>query len=282
VVLAVIGLLLDGWPRPITVFAEPRFRPLPAGAAIRLELPVTLDVDAASMFRQTTDALPLYNGFSGYVAPHYFALAQLLRAHDDRILQALATAGPVGIIVDHALDDDGQIRKWLSNSRVARLAHTEDAWSSFVVAPGRWTPPPDVNGAALPIASVDAYPSPPHAHRAIDGNLKTRWSGGRQEQSAGFTVELTAPTHVHQLVLSLAEFITDYPRRLRVDVSSDGSRWNTVFLDDTVLLAYYGGIRHPREVPIVVPIDRDNVRWIRLAQLGSAKNDWSIAELQVR
>jgi F5/8 type C domain-containing protein len=281
VILATLGFLLDGWPRHMSVLAEPEFRPVPSGSALRLELPLTLDVNAAAMFHQTTDAVPMYNGFSGYVAPHFYALSQLVEAHDDRVLAALAAAGPVGIIVEHALDDDGALRKWLTNNPAARLTHTEAAWSSYIVTPVSWTPPPDLSGSALPIKSVDAYPSPPHAPRAIDGNLRSRWSGGVQQQSAGFTIELTAPSHVRQLVLSLAEFIADFPRRLRVEVSSDGATWNTVFLDDTALQTYYGAVRHPREVPIVLPIERDNVRWIRLAQLGSSMHDWSIAELKV-
>ena len=69
--------------------------------------------------------------------------------------------------------------------------------------------------------------------------------------------------------------------RLRLDVSSDGAQWETVFDGDTMLHTYFGALRHPREVPVVIPINRDNVHFIRLQQTGSGKHDWSIAELQV-
>jgi hypothetical protein len=38
-------------------------------------------------------------------------------------------------------------------------------------------------------------------------------------------------------------------------------------------------VRHPTEVPVVYPIRRGGVRFIRLTQTG--ERDWSIAELRV-
>jgi hypothetical protein len=75
--------------------------------------------------------------------------------------------------------------------------------------------------------------------------------------------------------------MTDYPMRLQLDVSADGKQWDTVFLGDTALHAYYAAIHQPRSMPLVLPVDRDNVRFIRLKQLGWGKHDWSIAEVRV-
>ena len=47
------------------------------------------------------------------------------------------------------------------------------------------------------------------------------------------------------------------------------------------LQTYYAAIRHPREIPIVIPMARDRVRFIRLRQLELSKFAWSVAELQV-
>ena len=142
-------------------------------------------------------------------------------------------------------------------------------------------PLPDAAGEPLRIKALDAYPSAPHTPRAVDGNLKTRWSGGVQRASADFTIELEQPEHVAQVVTELGEFWTDYPQRLRLDVSSDGVRWETVYLGDTALHAYYGALRHPKTVPLVFSIGRDNVRFIHLIQLGWGTHDWSIAEVRV-
>ena len=281
IVAASVGLLLDGWPREFMVSAAPGPRPAPLGVATRLDLP-TGDTDPMAMYQQTLEGVPLVNGYSGYFAPHYYALCELLGARDTRALQALAAAGPLGIVVDHAGDRDGAIRKWLEQVPGAAVAHSESGWTSYRLESRPWTAPPDAAGPVLPIKSVDSYPSPPHAVRAVDGDLKTRWSGGVQQQSAGYTVELNGPTHVGQLVLELGEYATDFPRKLRIEISSDGHAWEAVFVNDTALEAYYAALRHPREVPMVFPIHRDNVRFVRLAQLGFGTHDWSIAEIQVR
>jgi hypothetical protein len=82
-------------------------------------------------------------------------------------------------------------------------------------------------------------------------------------------------------VTDLGEFWSDFPQRLKLSVSSDGLQWETVYLGDTALHAYYAALRHPKEVPLVFPIGRDNVRLIRLQQLGWGTHDWSIAEVHV-
>jgi len=102
-----------------------------------------------------------------------------------------------------------------------------------------------------------------------------------QRAAADFTIELEQPEHVGQLVISLGEFATDFAIRLRLEVSPDGSQWETVYLGDSALHAYYAAIRHPKEIPLVYPIGRDNVRFIRMRQLGWGTHDWSIAELRV-
>jgi hypothetical protein len=55
-----------------------------------------------------------------------------------------------------------------------------------------------------------------------------------------------------------------------------------VFLGDTALHAYYAALRHPKGVPLVFTVARDNVRFIKLTQLGWGTHDWSIAEVRVR
>ncbi len=281
IIVAAAGFLVDGWPREFIVTRVEERRPAPAGIATRLDLP-TGDPDAMAMYQQTLEGRPLVNGYSGYFPPHYYALRELLAAHDTRVLRALSASGPLGIVVDHAGDGDGAFRRWLTQVPGATTAHVEGTWSSYRIERQPWTPPPDLSGRVLPIKAVDSYPSPPHAVRAIDGDLKTRWSGGVQQQSAGYSVELSEPSHVGQLVLYLGEYVTDFPRKLRIEVSSDGHAWESVFVDDTAIEAYYAALRHPREVPMVFPIDRDSVRFIRLAQLGFGTHDWSIAEIEVR
>jgi hypothetical protein len=280
--LAVIGLALDGWPREFAVRAEPERRPTPPGVAARLNLPMSDDQDALSLYQQTFDAVPLYNGFSGYGAPHQYAMRELLLAYDSRILQAMTTRGALGVVIDHESDPDGKYRSFVSRYPGATLHETHPAWSSYVLPaiPGGDLLP-DEKGTPIAIKALTAYPSQPHTPRAVDGSLKTRWSGGLQQSAADFTIEIADPGVVSQVVIDLGEFSTDFPMRLRLEVSPDGAQWATVYLGDTALHAYYAALRRPKQVSVVYPIGRDHVRFIRFTQLGWGTHDWSIPEVRV-
>jgi hypothetical protein len=111
--------------------------------------------------------------------------------------------------------------------------------------------------------------------------LWTRWSGGPQQQSSELTIELSNPGSVHQVVLDLGPYITDYPARLQIDVAVERDQWTTAWVGETALQAYFGAVRHPKQVPLVFQIDRANVRFVRLRQTGWGTHDWSVAELRV-
>jgi hypothetical protein len=280
--VAAAGLLLDGWPRAIPVFPEPERRPAASGVTARLDLPSTDDVDAAALFQQTLENVPLFNGFSGYAAPQIYPMRVLLADHDQRILQAMTAHGPLAVIVDGASDEDGGWRKFVGAFPGATLQQTGAGWTSYrLPASTAGDLLPDRRGEAIAIKSLDAFPSPPHTPRALDGNLRTRWSGGVQQSAADFTIELNEPQRVGQLVVDLGEFWTDFPQRLLIEVSADGLAWQAVFDGPTALHAYYGALRHPKEIPLVFALDRDHVRFIRMKQLGWGTHDWSIAEVHV-
>src|SRR5262249_37440520 len=154
----------------------------------------------------------------------------LLANYDPRILDALTARGSLGVVIDSAMDEDGKLRKFVAQYPGAVLEQTHPTWSSYRLParPGGDLLP-DATGDPLRIKALDAFPSPPHAPRAVDGNLKTRWSGGVQTAAADFTIELERPEHVGQLVTDLAEFWTDFPVRLRLSVSADGAVWQKVY-----------------------------------------------------
>jgi len=282
VVAAAVGLLLDGWPRGFPVVEAPPLRPSPPGVVARLDLPMSSDTDAQALYQQMFDPVPLYNGFSGYFAPHYFALRTLVESGDLRILHVMAANGPLGVVIDHSLDPQGTLRKWVLSYPGAATSHIDEAWSSYRLP--KSSSPPDVadrTGTPLPIKSLSTIPSPPHAARALDGDVTTRWSGGVQQVFAEATIELERASHVGQVVIDLGSFITDFPIRLQIDVSADGASWSSAWSGATALEAYFGAIRHPRDMPLVFPLNRDDVRFIRLRQTGFGSHDWSIPELHV-
>jgi hypothetical protein len=279
---AATGLLIDGWPRRFPVIPAPELHPSPPGTVVRLELPISDDIDAQALYQQTSDRLPLYNGFSGYFAPHYYALQVLIAAHDPRILHALAAVGAVGVVIDHAGDPDGALRRFVLAYPEASQERSEATWSSYRLERSTAAVPiPDRIGTPLAVKSLSTFPNALHAGRALDGNLVTRWSGGVQQQSAEATIELQQTTRVGQVVIDLGGYITDFPQRLKIDVSADGGSWETAWVGETALHAYYGAVRHPREMPLVFALNRDNVRFIRLTQIGFGTHDWSIPELHV-
>jgi len=280
--LACAGLLLDGWPRTFIVVPAPQIRPSPAGVTSRIDLPISDDTDAQALYQQVFDPIPLHNGFSGYVAPHYYALRMLIGESDPRILEILAANGPLGVVIDHAGDQDGRLRKFVQSYPGAAVERSEPDWSSYRIPRSASVAAlADREGTPLRIKSLSTFPSPPHAGRALDGDLRTRWSGGVQQQSADAIIELEQPTYVRQVVLDLGGFVTDFPARLQIDVSRDGAVWEPAWTGSTALHAYYGAIRHPREMPLVFALNRDAVRFIRLRQTGFGTHDWSVAELHV-
>jgi hypothetical protein len=283
VAVAALGLLLDGWPRGFPVVPAPELRPSPSGVAARLDLPLNSDTDARALYQQMFDPIPLYNGFSGYFAPHYYALRTLLDAGDPRILEVLAANGTLGVVIDHAGDEDGALRRFVLSYPGAEVVHDGRTWSSYRLPRSSSAPQiPDRSGSLLHVKTLSTFPSPPHAARALDGNLSTRWSGGVQQVFAEVVIELEEVSHVGQIEIDLGGFTTDFPKRLQIDVSVDGRAWETAWIGDTALHAYYGALRHPREMPLVFALNRSGVRFIRLRQTGFGKNDWSIPELYVR
>ena len=283
VVAAVAGLLLDGWPREFRVIPAPPLRPSPHGVAARINLPVADGTEPLALYQQMFDPVPIYNGFSGYGAPSYYPMRAMLEDDDARILQVLAAPGPLGVVIDHAEDADGAMRKLVRSVPGVTVERMETEWSSYRV-PKSAAPPdvPDRSGTPIPIKAVTAEPGQAAAALAIDGKMSTRWwTFDEVDRPAEFTIELESPARVAQVVMFLGLFATDFPRRLQVEVSADGVAWETTWVDSTGLNAYYGAVRHPRELPVVLPLNRDNVRFIRLRRLESAKLNWTILELQV-
>ena len=136
---------------------------------------------------------------------------------------------------------------------MVRTEHGLEQLSDAGGAPRRRIP--DRAGSPLAIKSLSTFPSPPHAARALDGDLRTRWSGGVQQQSADATSSSRRPAHVGQVVIDLGGFVTDFPARLQIDVSADGTAWETGWTGDTALHAYLRGRPPSARVPLVFPLE---------------------------
>jgi O-glycosyl hydrolase len=103
---------------------------------------------------------------------------------------------------------------------------------------------------------------------AIDGNAGTRWSSGHgQSNGDWFQVDMGAPQSVSGLLIDSAGSTGDFARNYQVYVSNDGVSWGN---------AIASGPGAGQLARVVFPTV--TTRFIRVVQLGSAGNWWSIAE----
>ena len=279
VVAATIGVLLDGWPHAIQLFAVPAMRVTRSRAPVRLGLPMR-ENETETMYGAIAQDRPVFNGYSGYTAPQHAPLLDMLEAHDTRILDRLAATSSIEVIVDWATDPEGRWRGWLESFGALRV-DGGDGWTSYEIFPtGAKAPPPAV-GAPIKVAAVTASVNQHDIGAILDGDIDTRWHAPGQFGIETITLDLAAPKHVRAVVMCLGAYPAQYPRQLVAEVSGNGSSWHTAAAGNTVLSTYDAAVQSPREVPVTIPIERDGVRFIRLRQTATDAHGWSIVELRV-
>ena len=118
---------------------------------------------------------------------------------------------------------------------------------------------------------------------AFDGDVNTRWfTGDRQSGDEWVKVEFDEPRTVRRIRFEVsARSMGDYPRRLRVESSVDGERFEQVVFEDSGLTALVVGTGRNRGATFI-DIDLPSVpsRALRLRQIGQTRAwYWSIDEL---
>jgi len=105
--------------------------------------------------------------------------------------------------------------------------------------------------------------------KATDSNTGSRWAtGAAMKGGEWFTVELLAEENIAGLALDSQGSYQDYPRKYKIEVSSNGSQWNpAIALGDGSALT---------EIVFKTP---QLGRFVRVTQLGTATNYWGINEL---
>ncbi|HET7695043.1 MAG TPA: discoidin domain-containing protein [Vicinamibacterales bacterium] len=279
--LAIGGFLLDAWPRAFPVVAAPGTRVTTSQARARLGLPLH-EAETETMFGAIPQSRAVFNGYSGYAAPQHAALRDLLEQHDPAILDRLAAAEPIEVIVESAGDADGRWNEYVrSHPRALRLQSGPD-WTAYEIGVTNALPPAPVTGPIVPVARIEASANAKDIGAVLDQDLDTRWHTVPQRGGETITVTLDAPRRVSGIVLCLGTYAAQYPRALEVAVSADARSWTPVYTGATALETYDAALRSPREVPITVPIRRDGVRFLRLRQTGGdPRRGWTIVELRV-
>jgi hypothetical protein len=271
-------------PPPPPGFAEaPAWRALSgAGVHAVIELPPGEPiVDFPAMYRSMFHHLPVVNGFSGFVPPHYLPLTYAIVHGQFAALEELAAGGPIGVIVDRSVPWHENMETFMSRLGTAMPLAADDQWTSFVVT----TPPRAAHAAGrrLEPAAIQVNRQPQDVVRLADGRIETAWGPGTpQNGDEEVRIDLGSVQPVGAIVLCMGSYSFGFPRELAVDLSSDGEQWQTVWRGETAVSTVRAAIADPSSVPVTFDLGSAQGRFIRLRQLGrDAQVPWWIAELRV-
>jgi hypothetical protein len=283
-VLACAGLLSDAWPQPLVLENPPQPRPANTRAVARLELPANPAHDAVVLYRATEHRRPVVNGYSGYFAPHYWALQYLLDQHDAQVLTRLSALGTLEVVIDHDLDGDGGWRRFVGSHPQAERLHEEAGYTAYRIQRGPPVPPlARVGGNALAIASISAADNAALVGAMTDRDIVTRWHAGREQRPGdSMMVDLGQLRQTHGAELSIAGYVADFPRELSIETSADGHVWAPAWNGRTAILAFSAALDDPLDVTLPFAFAPRPARYLRFTQTGSEQTYyWSIAELRV-
>jgi len=125
------------------------------------------------------------------------------------------------------------------------------------------------------------------AFKAIDGDINTRWGSGTH-QSAGmyFLVDMGNEYEISKIHCILGEFLSDFPRGYKVEVSKDSNSWVAVAKMGDVCGSLFWSKFYPCFFVgndfINIGFKPGKARYVKITQTGSdPRFDWSIVEINV-
>lgn len=165
------------------------------------------------------------NGVSGYNPPHYVALVSGLERRDPAVLQALASLGPYDVVDDGDADRDGGIARYASQAPGAARERSDGAKTLFTIPQGQAEP---MLGPPIPIVSGRAVRHDDDVRLAFDGSIGTGWADFLQQPDQWLIADLGSVHEVGGVTQAIGDYLLDLPQRLAIDVSTDGSNWQSV------------------------------------------------------
>ena len=277
-------LLVEAWPYPLRLYPPPDSRPAHTRANLRLELPINGSADLATLYRAVEHRRPLLNGYSGYFAPHYLALQDLLSRYDPTVLPFLTTMGTIEAVVDHGAQGSGRWLAYLSAHPFSEVVHKSDRYTAFRLP--RTTTPypfPEFAGKQVQVSAIHASLYQDLTGHMIDGDRITRWhTGGPQDPTNEIVLDLGSVRRLEGVELQIGGYVADYPRGLLIDLSDDRQSWRPAWGGSPGLLALMAALKEPLAVPLRFKLDGAPARFVRMRQTSSDPVFyWSIAELRV-
>ncbi len=278
-----VAIVAEGWLREMPIAAGPDLWPVVEPAESNravLELPLGPEWDAAATFRAAHHRRRVINGVSGYDPPHYGLLQIGLNAQDPSVLLSLASLGPLDIVVNRAADEDGRWTRYVSGITGAERTYDDGVRMTYRMPD--LADPAAAIGPAWAIASVQTFGSNlSSASVTIDGNVETAWTAAPQVEGTALVFDLSQTRAVAGATVSLGSNIGAYPRRMAVDVSTDGTAWTTVWEGAGLGPAIAGIMRSPREGRIAFAFAATTARYVRLRLTANAQASWTVCELRV-
>lgn len=282
-----IGVLLDGWvthfplvPVPAPLLVQNCVAGGPAGAVIELPLGDPFR-DVAAMYRGMSHGQPVVNGYSGYFPPHYPALRIGLDALEDDVLTHLARRGVSDVVINASDDPAGVWRRYVSEHQGAQVVCVEGRQTRYRLSAASDTTSQET-ATTLPITAIVPNVNEGSIAKMTDGDRTTRWESGPQNEHVVVEVDLGTIRSVTAIELKLGPFVEDFPRRLAIDVSEDGTSWREVWRGGSAGLAFVAASSDPSDVPLRYELGGARARRLRMRLLSTDETYyWSIAEMKV-
>ena len=220
-------ILVESWPQPLPVIPAPAMRPAHTRAVARLELPVTSGHDLITIFRAIGHRRPLINGYSGYFAPHYWAMQHLLSIHDPTVFTYLRSLGALEVVIDHDQEGAAAWRAFVGAQPDAEMVHTEDSYTVYRLPRASATfTLPTLSGEPIAISRIRASRFEDLVGLMSDGDRITRWhTGGPQDPTNEMVIDLGASRRVSGIEMQIGGFVADFPRELTIELSDDEIAW---------------------------------------------------------
>jgi F5/8 type C domain-containing protein len=279
------GIVAEGWVTGLDMLALPAGWPAEItakNAAAFLEMPLgETNLDTSAMYQALQHNLPALNGYSGYEPGYYSAARVALLDHDDSVLDAFASRGPLLVAVNRQANWSIETLAWFKG-RGMQPFH-EDPLRTWFVLGAPVLPKPDCAGPALPIAAARDRNGPVDLRPLLDGDRHTNWTAGPKQRAGDEIVfDLGSATIPCSLRLSIGSTVATYPRRMNVEVSEDGQTWQPVFDGPTGGQAILSQIDNPLDGRIEIRLNKAPTRYVRCRLTADyATLPWVISDVAI-
>jgi hypothetical protein len=287
VAIVATGIVADGWVAGLPMLDPPQRWPSQVAsvrASAFLELPLgETEHDTDAMFHAVQAGMAAVNGYSGYEPSYYGAARVALSEHDDSVLEAFASRGPLIVLVDRRANWAIEALRWMkAQTGVHSLDENEDrAW--FLVDPHA-PPVTHCTGSPIPIAAARDRHRAIDIHALTDGREATLWATGTRQQT-GDEIEFDLGTVASpcSIVLSFGTYVAVHPRRLNVATSTDGRSWTTAFEGPTGGQAVMSHVERPTDGRIEVLLPGSPARFVRCRLAADNPSfPWVVTDVEIK